>query len=123
MSLSTDSELWAKGRMKLNKTLPSYKCDSFLLLSYFLSLYSFMHVTVFNLYLTMPFHFESSIIDLLLCPPAQDEFKSWRLEQLLVDYMSKVHSDQIEDVLQILHKCIGRLERIRNLKQRYKLNV
>ena len=68
----------------------------------------------------MPFKFESSIIDLLLCPPAQDEFKSWRLEQLLLDHMTNVNSDQIEDVLQILYKCINRLERLKRLKLRYK---
>ena len=67
----------------------------------------------------MSLKFENSIIDLLLCPPAQDEFRSWRLELLLSQYIEKVYLDQIEDILQILHKCIARLERWKKFKLRY----
>ena len=74
----------------------------------------------FNLCLTMPLRFENSIIDLLLCPPAQDEFKSWRLELLHLQHMEKVYLDQVEVVLQILRKCIDRLKRLKKLKLRYK---
>ena len=67
----------------------------------------------------MPLKFENSIIDLLLCPPAQDEFKDWRLELLLKHYSDKFYIDQAEDVLQILHKCIKELEKVKVFKLQY----
>ena len=67
----------------------------------------------------MSFKFENNIVDLLLCPPAQDEFKSWRLELLLLQYKEKYYIDQIEDVIQILHKCISELERVAMIKSKF----
>ena len=67
----------------------------------------------------MPLKFENTLIDLLLCPPAQDEFKCWRLELLLIQFMNKYYIDQVEDVLQILHKCITEFEKIKILKFKY----
>ena len=67
----------------------------------------------------MPLKFENTIIDLLLCPPAQDAFKSWRLELLLLQYSNKFYIDQVEDVIQICHKCIKELEHVKELKIRY----
>ena len=68
----------------------------------------------------MSFKFENSIIDLLLCPPAQDDFKSWRLKLLLLQYINDYYIDQIEDVVQILYKCISELEEVGKLKMKYK---
>lgn len=68
----------------------------------------------------MPLKFENSLIDFLLCPPAQDSFKCWRLELLLMQYFDKFYIDQAEDVIQVLHKCIRELERVKDLKMRYK---
>lgn len=65
---------------------------------------------------TMTFKFENSIIDLLLCPPTQDAFKSWKLELLLLHYSKQFYLDQIEDVVQILYKCITELEKHGRLK-------
>ena len=80
-----------------------------------------MHVFIFTcLSCKMSFKFENSIIDLMLCPPAQDEFKCWRLELLLLENFDKVYIDQVEDCIQILHKCIVRLEEFKCLKERYK---
>ena len=49
----------------------------------------------------------------------QDDFQSCRLESLLLRYMNRVNLDTVEDVLQILHKCVARVERLRDLKIRY----
>ena len=68
----------------------------------------------------MPLKFENTIIDLLLCPPAQDEFKAWRLHLLLMQHAHKCYIDQVEDVLQILHKCIKEVEQLKAFKLRYK---
>lgn len=69
--------------------------------------------------LSMSFKFESCIIDLLLNPTIQDDFQSCRLESLLLRHMNRVNLDTVEDVLQILHKCVARVERLRDLKIRY----
>lgn len=63
--------------------------------------------------------FENEIIDLLLSPIAQDKFKHWKLEILLLDVVDKVYIDQIEDVVQILHKCITELERLGRFKMQH----
>lgn len=63
--------------------------------------------------------FENEIVDLLLCPKAQDDFKHWKLENLLLEIADKVYIDQIEDVVQILHKCIVELERLGRFKIQY----
>lgn len=60
--------------------------------------------------------FENEIVDLLLSPNAQDEFKHWKLKILLIDIADKVYIDQIEDVVQILHKCIHELEQLGRFK-------
>ena len=87
----------------------------------------FMHVTTslrsYIISFSMPLKFENTIIDLLLCPPAQDEFKSWRLELLLIQYMNKYYIDQIEDVIQILYKIINELERVKTLRLKCKLGL
>lgn len=67
----------------------------------------------------MTLKFENSIIDLLLCPPAQDDFKSWKLELLLIHYSKQFYLDQIEDVVQILYKCITELEKHGRLKGKF----
>lgn len=65
--------------------------------------------------------FEIDLIDFLLCPPAQDAFKTWRLETVLMENIRNIHTDQIEDVIQILHKCIDQLVKGKNLKIKYNL--
>ena len=65
--------------------------------------------------------FENDLIDFLLCPPAQDAFKTWRLEAVLMENIRNVQIDQIEDVIQILYKCIDQLVNGKNLKMKYNL--
>lgn len=65
--------------------------------------------------------FEIDLIDFLLCPPAQDAFKTRRLEAVLMENIRKVQIDQIEDVIQILYKCIDQLVNGKNLKMKYNL--
>ena len=67
----------------------------------------------------MSLKFENVLIDLLLCPPSQDDFKSWKLELLLIQNIKKYYIDQVEDVIQILHKSIKELERIKGTKMKY----
>lgn len=64
----------------------------------------------------MTFHFENQVIDLLLCPSIQDSFKAWRMEHLLHQHFNSYYIDQIEDVIQILYRCIQELEKIGQLK-------
>ena len=67
----------------------------------------------------MSFKFESVIIDLLLSPLVQDDFKATRLEELLLFHYAAFDLDQIEDVVQILFKCITALQNIGNKKCNY----
>ena len=64
----------------------------------------------------MSFKFESVIIDLLLSPLVQDNFQATRLEELLLFHYASYDLDQIEDVVQILFKCITALQKIGNEK-------
>ena len=66
--------------------------------------------------------FEVDLIDFLLNPPAQDAFKTWRLEAVLMENIRIIHADQIEDVIQILYKCIDQLVKGKNLKMKYNLH-
>ena len=56
--------------------------------------------------------FENEIVDLLLCPKAQDDFKHWKLENLLLEIADKVYIDQIEDSysLAIIANMYAKLE-------------
>jgi hypothetical protein len=65
--------------------------------------------------------FEIYLIDFLLCPPAQDAFKTWCLEAVFMENIRNVHINQIEDVIQILHKCMDQLVKGKNLKIKYNL--
>ena len=65
----------------------------------------------------MPIKLEDFLLDYLLCPPAQDEFTGWKLQLLLLKYSHKIHVHQLEDVKQILHKCIIELERMKEWKE------
>lgn len=66
--------------------------------------------------------FEIDLIDFLLNPPAQDAFKTWRLEAVLMENIRNIHADQIDDVIQILYKCIDQLMKGKKLKMKYNLH-
>ena len=65
--------------------------------------------------------FEIILIDFLLNPPAQDAFKTWQLEHVLMENIRNVHVDQIEDVIQICYKSIDQLVKGKSLKMKYNL--
>ena len=71
----------------------------------------------------MSLKFENNVLDLLLCPTAQDKFKSWRMKLLLMDYYGDYALDQIEDVIQILYKCLDELERVKQLKLTFRIVI
>lgn len=65
--------------------------------------------------------FENALVDFLLNVNAQDEFRSCKLEIRLMNIIRKVSIEQIEDVIQILYKCITQLEKMKNLKIKYNI--
>ena len=67
-------------------------------------------------------HFEKDLLDFLFNIPAQDEFRSWRLESLVMGKIREIDMNQFEDVIQILYHCIEQLLKAKNLKEKYRLN-
>ena len=66
----------------------------------------------------MSIKFENEIVDLLLCPTAQDNFRYIRLRELLYNVRYEVHYDQIQDTLQILMLACSELEKFKEWKTR-----
>ena len=60
--------------------------------------------------------FENDVVDLLLCPLAQDRFKGWKLQMLVFEVIDKIHIDQLNDTIQVLHECLRELERAKAYK-------
>ena len=71
-----------------------------------------------NGFLMMSIKFENEIVDLLLCPTAQDNFRYIRLRELLYNVRYEVHYDQIQDTLQILMLACSELEKFKEWKTR-----
>ena len=69
----------------------------------------------------MSFTLETFLVHFLKYPTLQDEFKSSSLEDLLIKHFDELHMDYIEDVIQILHKCIVELEKLQVLKFKFVL--
>ena len=69
----------------------------------------------------MSFTLETFLVNFLKHPVLQDEFKSSSLADLLIKYFDELHEDHIEDVIQILHKCIVELEKLQVLKFKFLL--
>ena len=78
----------------------------------------FMHVYI---YVVMSSTLETFLIYFLKNPLVQDEFKSSLLEDLLLKHFDELDAEHIEDVIQILHKCIVELEKLQVLKFKYVL--
>ena len=70
------------------------------------------------MFCNMSFKFENVIVDFLLCPTAQDNFRSMKLQELLYNIRYDVHIDQIEDVMQILLNAHIELEKFKLWKIR-----
>ena len=66
----------------------------------------------------MFFKFENEIVDLLLQPVVQDNFRSIKLQELLYNVRHEVHIEQIKDTIQILLKVIEELDKFREWKIR-----
>ena len=66
----------------------------------------------------MSIKFENQIIDFLLCPSAQDNFRTMKLQEILFKNRYEVALEQIEDVMQILYKTINELEKFKEWKIR-----
>lgn len=64
------------------------------------------------------FKFENILIDFLLCPVAQDNFKICLVENFLFEYYDQYHIDQLEDVIQILYKCITLFNQVKLVKEK-----
>ena len=67
-------------------------------------------------------YFEDYLLDFLLNVPAQDEFRKWRFEGMLMGKIREIENDQLEDVVQILYVCIDQLVKAKNLKNKFRLN-
>ena len=68
-------------------------------------------------------HFENDLLDFILNVPAQDEFRTWRFESLVMSKVCEIDMNQFEAVIQILYHCIEQLLKAKNLKQKYRLNA
>ena len=64
----------------------------------------------------MCFTLETFLIHYLKQPFDQDKFKSSVFQHLLNQHFDVLNSDYVEDVIQILHKCIIELEKLQVLK-------
>ena len=78
-----------------------------------------MHVFLMMLHLRMVLTLEAFLISYLNRPLAQDDFKSSTLERLLQEHFDVLETDYVEDVIQILHKCIIELEKLQVLKYKF----
>ena len=68
-------------------------------------------------------YFENDLLKFLMNVVAQDEFRSWRFENLLMDKIRDIDCNQLGDVIQILYICIDQLVKARNLKHKYQLGT
>lgn len=66
----------------------------------------------------MIFKFENEIVDLLLNPIAQDNFRALKLQELLYTIRHEVNIEQIKDCLQILLQAQDELEKFKEWKLR-----
>ena len=64
------------------------------------------------MYVDMSATFEKYLIDYVKHPHLQDEFQASVLESLLRKHDEELNVDYVEDVIQILHKCIVELEKL-----------
>ena len=64
------------------------------------------------------YKFENEVVDLLLCPLAQDNFRTMKLQELLYSIRHEVNVEQIKDTMQILLKAHDELELFREWKIR-----
>ena len=64
----------------------------------------------------MSIHFDSVLVDFLLSPTSQDEFRRMKLQEKLYALRHDVHVDQIEDVMQILWNVYDELWLFKNWK-------
>ena len=53
---------------------------------------------------------DDDIIDFLMCTLAQDKFRTKDFERQIQDVFDQVSTNQLQDTIQILHKCIKVLE-------------
>ena len=60
--------------------------------------------------------FDDVVIDFLLSPPSQDEFKRFDLRKKLYSIRNNVHVDQIEDVMQIIWMVYDELWDLKEFK-------
>ena len=67
----------------------------------------------------MSFKFESTLIDLLLSSLVQNGFQIMELEELLLQHYESFNFLQVQDVIQILFKCIDELRKIERKKCNY----
>ena len=63
--------------------------------------------------------FESTLIDLLLSSLVQNSFQIMELEELLLQRYESFNFHQVQDVIQILFKCIDELRKIERKKCNY----
>ena len=63
------------------------------------------------------------MLKFLLNVPAQDDFRCWRFESLLMEKIPDIDSNQLEDVIQILYIRIDQLVKARNLKHKDQLGT
>ena len=66
----------------------------------------------------MIFKFENEVVDLLLCPIAQDNFRALKLQELLYNIRHEVNIEQIKDCMQILLQAYDELEKFKEWKLR-----
>ena len=66
----------------------------------------------------MLYKFENEIVDLLLCPIAQDNFRALKLQELLYNIRHEVNIEQIKDCMQILLQAQDELEKFKEWKLR-----
>ena len=57
----------------------------------------------------MSIHFDSIVVDFLLSPCPQDQFRRMKLQEKLYTIRYDVYVDQIEDVMQIIWKVYDEL--------------
>ena len=66
----------------------------------------------------MIFKFENEVVDLLLCPIVQDNFRALKLQELLYNIRHEVNIEQIKDCMQILLQAHDELEKFKEWKLR-----
>lgn len=62
--------------------------------------------------------FENQIVEFLLCPPAQDTFRSLMFQEMLYNIRYEVYLEQTKDVMLILWNAYDELEKLMEWKTR-----